>query len=52
MRKFKHTHAMLWGTTIIAAALLNAPVFITLIVLPAIAVITLKQNENSNQYCK
>ncbi len=44
MKKFKHTHAMLWGSTIIIAGLLNAPVFLTLIVLPAVAVIALNNN--------
>ena len=51
MKKFKNTNALLWGVTIIVAALLNAPAFLTLIVLPAVAVLTLNKNAKSRRYC-
>ena len=51
MKKFKNTNALLWGVTIIVAALLNAPAFLTLIVLPAVAVIMLKKNSTLSRHC-
>ncbi|NQZ82078.1 MAG: hypothetical protein HRT52_13775 [Colwellia sp.] len=51
MKKFKNTNALLWGAAIIVAALLNAPTFLTLIVLPAVAVLTLKKSSTSNRRC-
>jgi len=51
MKKFKHSKAMVWGASIIVAALLNAPTFLTLIVLPVVAVLSLKKSSMTSRHC-
>lgn len=36
-------HAMLWAAAIIASAVLTAPVFLSLVLLPLLAVLSLRQ---------
>jgi len=51
MNKFKHSKALIWGAVVIVAALLNVPAFLTLIVLPAVAVLSLKKNSTTSRHC-
>ncbi len=40
-RKYELTQAMLWAAAILAAALVGAPTFLTLILLPSLASLSL-----------
>jgi hypothetical protein len=40
-RKFIYANSILWASAVIAAALLHAPVFFTLILLPSLATTSL-----------